>query len=519
VVKKWLLVVTVLAVLVGGTGFALHQRSVRQQARDRKEALAAGVRFLEAWPAKRYADMGAATARDGDAGSSFQNLETRLKATKVVVSHGVLSPKGEHLPFHVILTLAGLGELAWDNTLDLTHTRSGWRVAFRSATVFPSLENGQRLKRSQPLTSRGELVDRHGTPLRTASADLAANVLGSTKAEKTGLERIYDARLTGSSGGRVDVVDASTGAVLRTVKEFPPHPAEPVRTTLDLPMQLAAEAALGGVQEPASLVVVDTATGELRAIANRPVVGLPTAFQSEAPGSTFKVVVAAAALMNGWTPSRTVACPPTAVFGGKSFKNDEPLPATMTLTTAFARSCNTAFLNIANSLPKGTLRLTSALFGFGRGPLLVTGAEGGDVPVPQGTTEAYADVIGQGRVVASPLLLATMSAAVASGTWHQPHLVTGPAASVALPPAIVAPLQQLMAAVVTSGTAARAGLPAGTHGKTGTAQYGDGLPLPTHAWFTGFRGSLAFCVYLQDGASGGSAAAPVAARFLTAVGS
>lgn len=517
--KKWLVFVSVFAVVLGATGFVLHQRSVDQERRDRREALAAAVQFLQAWPAKRYDQMRGAGLNDLDAGVSFRNLEERLKVTEVTVTHEALSQDGKHVPFHVTLALSGLGSVEWDNGLELTKTRSGWRVVFTSSTVYPGLQNGQRLTRSQPLTSRGNLVDRHGTPVRPASADLAANVLGSTKAEKTGLERIYDTQLTGSSGGRVEIIDAATGQSIRTVKEFPPHAAQPVRTTLDLPIQRAAEAALQGVNEPASIVVVDTASGELRAVANRPIVGLPTAFQSEAPGSTFKVVVAAAALLHGWTPSRVVECPPTAVFGGKSFKNDEPLPGRMTLTTAFARSCNTAFLKIADGLPKGTLRKTSALFGFGRGALLPTGAAGGDVPLPSGTTEAYADVIGQGRVVASPLLLASMSAAVASGTWRQPHLVTGTADSVALPQVIIAPLQQLMAAVVTSGTAARAGLPPGTRGKTGTAQYGQAVPLPTHAWFTGYRGSLAFCVYLQDGASGGSAAAPVAARFLKAVAS
>jgi cell division protein FtsI/penicillin-binding protein 2 len=115
-------------------------------------------------------------------------------------------------------------------------------------------------------------------------------------------------------------------------------------------------------------------------------------------------------------------------------------------------------------------------------------------------------------VEASPLLLASMSAAVASGTWRAPHLVAGDTASRPLVPAVASGLRRLMAGVVTSGTAAGAGLPPGTAGKTGTAQYGDGTH--THAWFTGFKGDLAFCVYVRDGASGGSVAAPLAARFL-----
>jgi cell division protein FtsI/penicillin-binding protein 2 len=76
----------------------------------------------------------------------------------------------------------------------------------------------------------------------------------------------------------------------------------------------------------------------------------------------------------------------------------------------------------------------------------------------------------------------------------------------------------VLSAVVSSGTAMTARLPAATHGKTGTAQYGTGSPLPTHAWFVGYRGQLAFCVYIQDGASRGTVAASVAARFLRTIG-
>ena len=51
-------------------------------------------------------------------------------------------------------------------------------------------------------------------------------------------------------------------------------------------------------------------------------------------------------------------------------------------------------------------------------------------------------------------------------------------------------------------------------GKTGTAQYGTGDPLPTHAWFAGWQGDLAFCVFVESGSCGGGVAAPVARRFL-----
>lgn len=516
--KKWVAILTAIALVVGSAVVALQHRAAQQEALDRRESLAVATQFLRAWPAKQYDEMGRLTAGDELAGESFRRLEQRLRATEVAVTPGTLSKDGMHVPFRTAVVLEGLGELAWETQVETVKTRRGWRVQFRSSTVYPGLQNGQVLTRSEPLVSRGDLVDRHGTPLRAASVDLAANVLGVRRGSKTGLERIYDQQLTGTSGGRVEVVDRASGAVVRVVQEYPPKPSAPVRTTLDLGLQRAAEASLSGVAGQAALVVLDARTGEVRAVANAPVVGLPAAFRDEAPGSTFKVVVAAAALERGLTPATVVDCPPTVVFGGKQFRNDEPLPARMTFATAFARSCNTAFLLIADGFPKGTVRATASRFGFGRGDLLPVGAQGGDVPLPSSTSEAYADVLGQGRVEASPLLLASMSAAVASGTWRQPHLVTGPSDAVPLPARIVAPLQQLMAGVVTAGTAMTAGLPVGTHGKTGTAQYGTTPPLPSHAWFTGYRGELAFCVYVKDGVSGGRTAAPVAARFLRLVG-
>ncbi len=515
--KKWLAVLTALAVAIAASVLVVRHRAAVQRAKDQRASAAVARQFLAAWQAKQYDGMGPLTAADPDAGDSFRNLEDRLKATSVTVTAGVLSPDARHLTYTATLQLKDLGPLSWSSTVDTVKTSEGWRIAFSSGTVFPGLQNGEVLSRSQPLTSRGDLVDRHGAVIRTASPDLAANVLGRATAPLSGLERLYDAQLMGSSGGIVQITSRSSGEALREVKRFPAKAAAPVTTTLDLRLQAAAAAAVAKVAGQAAMVVLDAATGEVRAVVNQPVVGLPTAFQDEAPGSTFKVIVAYAALLRGLSPSSTVACPEKAVFGGKQFRNDEPLPASMTFATAFARSCNTAFLTLADGFPKGTVGKTAAVFGFDRGDLLPIAGHGGSVPPPTSTSEAYADIIGQGRVEASPLLLASMSAAVASGTWHQPHLVSGTSPSAPLVPAAAAALRGLMSGVVTSGTAAGAGLPPGTAGKTGTAQYGTTLPLKTHAWFTGFAGGLAFCVYVKDGASGGRVAAPVAAAFLKAV--
>lgn len=248
--------------------------------------------------------------------------------------------------------------------------------------------------------------------------------MGRAATAQTGLERLYDTRLTEMSGGSVQVVALGSNQPVRIIKTFPPSKPRPVRTTLDLHLQAAAENALKTVTGRAALVVLDTSTGQIRAVANQPVAGLPAAFRSEAPGSTFKVLVALAALQHGYTPSSPVQCPAQLTKGSKSFTNDEPLPATLTLSEAFARSCNTAFLNIADTFPKGTLRALAPTFGFDHERLLSAGTEGGSVPPPASLSEAYTNVLGQGRVEASPLLMASVAAAVASGQWHRPRFDT-----------------------------------------------------------------------------------------------
>ena len=71
-----------------------------------------------------------------------------------------------------------------------------------------------------------------------------------------------------------------------------------------------------------------------------------------------------------------------------------------------------------------------------------------------------------------------------------------------------------MRAVVTSGTAAGVGFPPGVYGKTGTAEYGTSRNPPSHAWFIGYRGNLAFAVLVEGGGVGADVSAPIANAFL-----
>jgi cell division protein FtsI/penicillin-binding protein 2 len=188
-------------------------------------------------------------------------------------------------------------------------------------------------------------------------------------------------------------------------------------------------------------------------------------------------------------------------------------------------SCNTAFIGLSNSLPAASYTTTASQFGVGASIKMGLSAFGGKVPTPSSSSDAAATAIGQAQVTVSPLAMAGVAASVDSGSLHLPRLVSGAADDTApaqaLDPNVVASLRTMMRAVVTSpiGTAAGAGLPAGTFGKTGTAEFGNANPPQTHAWFIGYHGDLAFAVLVVGGGVGGAVAAPIATKFLNAVGS
>ncbi len=344
---------------------------------------------------------------------------------------------------------------------------------------------------------------------------------------QTGIEQADERQLAGRPGGRIAVLDAA-GVTVATVARFAAHPGVAVQTTIDPAVQQAAESALAAETLPAALVAIQPSTGDVLASVSLPFTdGFDNALSgSFPPGSTFKVVTSADLIEHGASPASPASCPPTITVGGEVFHNFEgEASASLSLEQAFAESCNAAFIGLAASLPYPSFSTTAAQFGIGADLHLGLPAFGGSVPAPQSDAERAATAIGQAHVLVSPLAMATVAATVASGRLRLPRLVVGAAddrvAARPLDPTVVSDLRTMMAAVVDSpvGTAAGAGLPAGTDGKTGTAEFGTANPPQTHAWFIGYRGDLAFAVLVVGGGIGGKVAAPLAARFLAAVGS
>jgi membrane peptidoglycan carboxypeptidase len=108
---------------------------------------------------------------------------------------------------------------------------------------------------------------------------------------------------------------------------------------------------------------------------------------------------------------------------------------------------------------------------------------------------------------------ATETTAAADGEATLP-----PAEPTTIPDGERQTLAQLMGLVVTEGSGTRAAVPGRTvSGKSGTAEFGSGSPLPTHAWFIGFSGDLAASVFIEDGGVGGRDAGPVAGRLFAAL--
>lgn len=362
---------------------------------------------------------------------------------------------------------------------------------------------------------------------------------------QSGVQARYDEQLSGSPGLEIRVTRAASQPpegettttdpdadpvppAVETLQTVPPGPGQEVRLTLDRAAQEAAENALAGDDRLTALVAVRISTSEVLAAATGPTGSAQNiAFNGQvAPGSTFKVVSSLAHIRKGLTPDTIVGCPATATAGGQPFRNAGGFVlGDVPFRQDFARSCNTAFVNLSTDLAPDDLTQAALAFGIGAEWDPGLGSFNGSVPSNDSDADAAAASIGQGRVQASPLAMAMVAATVASGRWKAPRVVAEPApegqpADIPLDPTAAGYLRDMMRAVVTGGTATDAlgGLEGEIFAKTGTAEFGSGETLQTNAWIIGWRGDVAFCVFVEGGSGGGSVAGPIAASFLNAYG-
>ncbi|HEX5728670.1 penicillin-binding transpeptidase domain-containing protein [Microbacterium sp.] len=384
----------------------------------------------------------------------------------------------------------------------------------------------------------------------------------------TGIEQAMNQELSGTAGSQfLDRIE-------RIFTGQPPRGSN-VELTLDAAVQRAAYDALGSLQ--GAVIAIEPATGRVLAMVTspsfdtnllashntsevndaydvleadpaHPLFNRAIAGNLNPPGSTFKLVVASAALASGqWTPASTLPNPASyqlpesssVVFnasGGACGPGD-----TVTLADALRLSCNIPFAELAVALGDTAIREEAEKYGFNASfsiPL-----ESTESSYPRGLDDAQTALsgFGQGQVTATPLQMAMVSAGIANeGVVMNPRMVDqviGADLSVqqtfentefgrALDAALAAELAAMMVANVNDGAASGAtidGVDVG--GKTGTAE--NGADQPYTLWFTGFAPAVnpevAVAVVVEDGGgegqsgSGNTIAAPIAKKVMEAV--
>ncbi|GAA3729476.1 hypothetical protein GCM10022402_07740 [Salinactinospora qingdaonensis] len=509
--------------------------------------------YIEAWSSGDYAAMGE-VATGGDVVAAHERIAAELSVETTTASVDTVSEDGDRATatFTVTHTLADAGEWGYAGELPLRLVDGAWRVEFSPRVIHPELSEGQTLTRVSERNERGHILAADGSRLDTEDAAGSVKILtgsvGTVTEEdlqqlgsayqvgdptgKGGLQQAYEQRLAGVpdtsiqvvSDGEADDATADEPTVVGTIEGAD---GEDVATSLAPAVQRAAAQAIVGQDKPAAFVAVRPSTGEILAAATIPG-GYHRVLDGQyPPGSTFKIVSYSALLDNGLTMNDTMDCPKTADIGGWPFKNaHDAAYGEQTVTEAFATSCNTALVKeVTERLDSELLTAAAEQFGMNAGLDIGLSSTDPSFPPPENNTMLAAASIGQGKILTSPLQMATVAAAVADGSWRSPVLVTDPAVPDQPQPRPVdhaEALRSMMRAVVTDGTASEAGFTGEVYGKTGSAEFGtpqEGEELDTHAWFVGFQGGadLAFAVMVEGGGGGGSVAAPLAKSFLDAL--
>jgi len=437
------------------------------------------------------------------------------------------------------------------------HTDGG-KIGWTSNLVFPGVPRGAKLERTTVAPKRAKIEARDGRTIVSGPADaraypngaVAQSIAGSvgpptTAADRqrvfargfpagtpvglSGLERAFEDQVAGEPGGKL----TADGRVLADV---PPRPARAVRSTIDLKVQAAAVSALAG--RFGGVAALDARTGEVRALAG-------VAFSApQPPGSTFKLVTATAVLeAHAAKLSSTYPVAQKTVIDGVDLQNANGEFCGGTLVQSFAKSCNSVFAPLGVKVGAARLVRTAERYGFNEQPS-IAGALPSTIPAANSIGSELAlgsSAIGQGRVLATPLEMASIAQTIASrGIRHRPSLLPDKPAGRpvrVIPRKIAKEMRTMMLAVVQYGTGVRAAIPGTTvAGKTGTAELESTVPKPgeqpppseeqeppgskTDAWFAGFAPArhprIAVCVMLVRAGAGGDTAAPAAATVLSA---
>ncbi len=512
--------------------------------------------FVAAWERSDYPAMHALLTPQSRRRSSPTALArayegARETATATALRAGEPEGRGDEVEVPIAVDTRIFGRLRGHVVLPVGRLRghlvlpvADKGVVWAPHLVFPGLREGERLQRRAEAPPRAAILDRNGEPIvsgpvsgRRVRGLGARSLAGAVRRPETpeqreenhlrglppespvgvsGLESMLEREVAGAPGGRLLAGN-------RTIAASRPRPARAVRSTLDLRLQAVADRALGG--RTGGIAALDAQTAEVRALS-----GL--AFSApQPPGSTFKIITATSALEGGVVD---VATPfpverGTSVGGGWIENADGEACGGRFIET-FAHSCNSVFAPLGVRVGAERLVRAAERYGFNQRPT-IRGAKASTLPKGRelgSDRELAATAIGQGRILTTPLQLASVTQAVAMGGRRGEPTVAAegrraPPRQITTP-AVARTLAEMMIAVVERGTGQRARMEGiRVAGKTGTAELGSGAEASetdTDAWFTAYapadRPKVVLAVMLIRQGQGGETAAPVAREVLEA---
>lgn len=527
------------AVVVGGAGIGVYalyggaaadagtaarlKPVVKTGPLSETEVTTAARTFLTAWQQGSVARAAAATDDATAAAALLSGYTEDAHVSDVTLTAGKRT--GDKVAFSVTGTVTYKKvskPLAYDSALTVVRRAKDGRatVDWHASVVHPDLSDGDTLVTGEAGNPPVKALDRDGGEITAAAYPSLGTVLD-------GLREKYGKKAGGTAGVELRVVRGKASkakkASDKTLLEFSKGTPGTVRTTLSPTLQAAAEQQVAKTAR-ASVVVLRPSTGEILAVANSSH-GFNTAFNgSLAPGSTWKVAVSSLLIEKGLASADKVhPCPKTFTYGGWKFHNDDDFQIKGgTFKASFARSCNTAFVSQAGELGNDSMtKQAQQVFGLSMNNWAIgVPSFDGSVPV-QSAAQMAASLIGQGGVRMNPLNMASVSATVKSGTFHQPYLVspsvdhrTLATASRTMSASTLSQLRELMNYTAAYGTAAEAmsGLGPDDGAKTGSAEV-DGQSKP-NGWFTAYKGDLAAAGVVQAGGHGGDTAGPIVAALL-----
>ena len=507
----------------GGNSNAADSSSpTARQPPSAKEVSETATDFLTAWAGGDITRAAGLTDSVQTATDALRGFASDGHITKVEITPG--TPSATSMPYTVVAHIGYQGKdsvLQYGSSLTVGRDAKGDpAVTWAPSVLYPGLADGDTIVTGQAKAPDLDIVDRKDRTMTAQQYPSLARIFDDFATK-------YGDRLSGGTPSIKTYVQKADGSEGKTLTTLQKGKGKRLETTLDSKLQAAAEKAVAG-KDKAGVVALDTRTGGILAVAYAPTAGWDNALQgSAAPGSTFKVVTAAALLEGGLTPNSTAPC-----LNGKNYKygriyhNDSGVSdkAGATLRWDFAVSCNTGFILQAGHLPDGGLRHTAEQFGLTQAWNVGTPTPDNQpsMPTPGSQDELTSEMIGQGQLLMSPLVMASVAATASTGTFHQPlivdrSLVQGHiASSRSLPSGVSSNLRAMMHDTIAYGTASGVmrGFGSGAGAKTGSAEV-DGAPT-TNGWFTAYDGHVAAAALVQGGGHGNTSAGPIVAAVLGA---